>query len=129
MNDLQRLLIWGLYDLIYARFFLARWDALLLRFPRVMPEDRPLLAYPDIRLRQYVVLEKHRIIPAVLKAFLRGLYTWGETRDLLGETAADREAFFAEWKADMDALGIDPREDDGDGEEPPGKEDGDEEEK
>lgn len=128
VGDLQRLLVGGLYDPVYARFFLDRWDELLLRFPRVMPDDRTLLAHANIRLRQYVVLEKHRIIPAVLKAFIRGLYTWAEARDLLGETAADREAFFAEWKADMEALGIDLSKDD-DEDDPPEKDDDEEGEK
>ena len=129
VEDLQLVLTEGLYGRVYTRFFLARWNGMLMRFPRLRPEDRVLLAWPELRLRQYVVLEKHRVIPAVLKAFLRGLYTWAEARDLLGESAADRESFFAEWKADMDALGIEPGQDDGEGEEPPGADDDEEGEK
>ena len=143
VKRLQRLLVRVYYARVYQGFFAPRWPVMLVMFPGLMAEDEAPLRNPMLRLPQYVALEKQRMIPAVIAAFLNGLLTYAESRDQLGESIADIEAVMAQVKEDHKALGItiagaaggatmppagdSGDEEDGDGEEESGEEGDDEE--
>lgn len=103
ITDLQTELVTSVFDPLYADFWADRWPQALDKFPRVMPEDQVLLV-PQHRLRRPAVLEKHRIIPSVLKAFWEGIMTLEETRQELGLPTADLAAIAAQVQADHAML-------------------------
>ena len=123
VKSMQRLLIGVFYVPVYDGFFAERWTQMLMMFPELMPEDEWKLRRAWHVLRQYVALEKHRMMGSVGKAFLEGLMTYAESRDELGLSTADLDAIKEEVKRDHADLGITTG-----GAAPGGGEDGGEEE-
>ena len=106
VKRLQRVLVRTFYARVFDGFYLDRRQEMLDRFPAVMPEDDRSLRNPVQRLPQYVALEKHRMMNSVVLAFYKGLLTYAEARDELGQTTADIEAIIRQVQEDHEALGV-----------------------
>lgn len=104
--ELQLSLIRNVHQPIWRRFFRANWFRWLATLPGLMPEDEMALLYCEHQLRRPTILEIHRVIPAVEKAFVGKLLTWAEARAELGKETADLESVAAEIDYWHERLGV-----------------------
>ena len=54
-------------------------------FSELLPTDMQTLLYPKHRMREYQVIEKSKLIPPLMMAWEKGLYTYLEVRGRTGE--------------------------------------------
>ena len=105
VEDLQGIVRRQIVRRVYGDFLEDRWLDLLVRFPRVTPADWRVFARPRHTMRRMPVLEKSKVIPAVLKAFESGLIRFAEARAEAGYSTDDTEAVIAAWRRERDMIG------------------------
>ena len=112
---------------IYRQHWLARvWIDLLMRYPRLRPDDFRIFAGARHTMPRMPVLEKSKILAAAGKAFGDGVIDLVAARAEAGYPTDDVEAVIEEWREQRDMLGPttaaaapvsdddDPEDDDGD---------------
>lgn len=104
IGDLQWELGETVYGPIFADWLMVEWPTLLVELPELKPEDFPRILQVIHKLRIPPVLEKHRILPSVIKAFWSGMMTLEETRNSVGLPTADLASVVAQVRADHAAL-------------------------
>ena len=97
----------------------ATWVDMLVRFPRLRPDDFRIFAGAEHTLPRMPVLEKGKIIAAVEKAVKAGLVTFPEARAEIGYTTDDIEATMAEIREQREMLGVGAESEDEDDDDPP----------
>ena len=91
---------------IYRSHWLARaWVDLLMRYPRLRPEDFPIFAGARHTMPRMPVLEKSKILAAAGKAFSDGVIDLVTARAEAGYPTDDVEAVIEEWREQRDMLG------------------------
>ena len=104
-DDLQYVARRQLIRPVYRAWLDAMWVDLLMRFPRLKPDDYRVFMAAEHTLPRMPVLEKGKIIAAVEKAVKAGLITFPEARAEVGYTTDDVEAVLAEIREQREMLG------------------------
>ena len=104
--DEQQVLSEQFYPVVYRDFMLARWELWSSEHTMLEASDMALLRYPRFVLRTYQVIDKGRLVAAILKAWEAGMLTYAEFRAELGYAGRNPDEVIDEWKENRRSLGL-----------------------